>query len=1011
MHFRSQNNYSNENIESIVSCFRKTSKTIDSVIVVVSGDLTFDGDAKQSEEIVSFFIALKERIVKEYPIPEVYVLMVPGNHDVDHTNGIIDALKLNEIARTNAFEKELQVQKQKIKNAIDACRIFGCFCGTDSLVDTRSIIIESNGKKASIQCNLINTAPFSAKEDEDKGFHYLPSEDIDKLADLGEAEFVFTIMHHPHQFFNWETLTKIEEVLIQNSDLIFVGHEHYSKIIGMESKNSNVQIFSGGKLCNAGNWSISEFYIGILDTDIREFSIDKYQWSIDNRIYIGEHMNKYILGASSINGIGISIDPKAYHEVMMDSKYMISDNLLNYFVFPLLEKQPKNQKTDGKEISSLEDFICELSEKRKAIVLGQSGYGKTSMAKILFNHFLSSSATILIEGVAFRDHRFERTIRYRFEELYSDRPADWERFAQSDKCHKVIIIDNAELINESLIEELLVYLDGQFGTIIQFEQSDIEFNIFERIKRREVTSQYEYYRIRSFYQDRREKLIRNIVRILVNQGEDAQQRIAVRISDSLKMHRNIFSWSPDGIVQYAKYACNNIGDSLRNDGDTFSKVFEMNLTSLLNPYSGQIKVDKVFFVLDKIAYAVHIMPNSPDKYPMTSENISYIIRDYNEVYDEDIEPVEFINLMLKANIFRRSGRGYVFSESSYLAYFIAREMKRVLTKGDFTEFQKCLDYACFGINAEIVLFLTYIVDNPLIITRIMDKATEYVYRWEELTLSPINIPYLSDVGGIVAQPVADEDRETDQRMVIEQEREAERQSKDIDQSAIYTYNESDLRLADEMVRSVSIMIILSRTLPSFEHIMEAPDKKRCVELVYMLPLRIFHMWANSIENSKSEIVADIKKMLELRNYNEFDKRRAKYVSIEDAVSLLRVESISLLLELLNTSMSNATRSDTLKYLDAFAYGEKMTYRIQHLMSLDRRDNPTAFKRESVEVFEDCREYIEQLLVKNVARHYMVTSKKLDRSGRQYLNSKLFGDELDQQKLIADVIKNERRDHV
>ncbi len=57
---------------------------------------------------------------------------------------------------------------------------------------------------------------------------------------------------------------------------------------------------------------------------------------------------------------------------------------------------------------------------------------------------------------------------------------------------------------------------------------------------------------------------------------------------------------PDFIVQFTKYYCNNIGETIKNDGEIFSKVFEANIVSLLKPYAKKMSVDKILIIMDKM---------------------------------------------------------------------------------------------------------------------------------------------------------------------------------------------------------------------------------------------------------------------------------------------------------------------------------------------------------------------------------------------------------------------------
>ena len=137
--------------------------------------------------------------------------------------------------------------------------------------------------------------------------------------------------------------------------------------------------------------------------------------------------------------------------------------------------------------------------------------------------------------------------------------------------------------------------------------------------------------------------------------------------------------------------------------------------------------------------------------------------------------VDFVEILTRANILLKSNTKYYFAEKNYLAYFVAREIKRkCLEEQDFTEFNKALEYACYGINADILLFVTYITDNLNLIRALLDKAEECTAEWEEFSLNPIKIPYLSDVEQLEVTKATEEDKGKEEEEEIQREKKIER---------------------------------------------------------------------------------------------------------------------------------------------------------------------------------------------------------------------------------------------
>ena len=165
---------------------------------------------------------------------------------------------------------------------------------------------------------------------------------------------------------------------------------------------------------------------------------------------------------------------------------------------------------------------------------------------------------------------YESTIRNAFNECYSSEDVVYEKFRQAPSADKVLIIDDADALDETELENFLMKAEKEFDIIIYTCSKIVEFDIKERIKRGALEENYVKYRMQAFNADKREKLVSNIVKIIVKQDEQAQANIIQLLCEALVKQRNLFRMDPDFIVQFTKYYCNNIGETIQNDGEIFS---------------------------------------------------------------------------------------------------------------------------------------------------------------------------------------------------------------------------------------------------------------------------------------------------------------------------------------------------------------------------------------------------------------------------------------------------------
>ena len=994
MHFAKKNNFTRDNISAIVSALQESMSDTDHVLIIVSGDLAYSGQKDECMQVVSFFHDIKGAISNRYHCSDIRIMIVPGNHDVDYKKGDLGRDGLEALEKDGTYEKNLSNELDKQSQFFELSKIYSCFT-TPGLLDQKTI---TYGDKT-VQFNLVNTGAFSSLA-EDQGFHFLTDNDIKTLSVQHNSDFVISVMHHPHHWYSSRCKKQLEEALYSRSDIIFVGHEHYESSMKIEHRDASVNIFAAGKLCNRGDWTDSEFHIAVLNLETRAYITMKYHWNGTAKIYEQVDKKEIILSRNRYNKLGLIVRPE-FSKALEEDKYLISSSVRDYFVFPLLVEEHVSEDNGclPREIDSLESLMNTMDSKEKIVISGGSDSGKSVLAKEIYAELSSRKVTLFVKGVDVGSNP-ERTIREAFEDAYSNEKARFEAFKQTNPEELAIVIDDVDAIEPSREDSFISYVSSHFGIIVETCQADIDIDIKSRLKKRANTREFTFYHIAPFYSNKRKQLVTNIVHRISKADQDAQDHIIALLCDVLTKQKYLYSWNPEFIVQFVKYYCNNIGEAMQNDGSVFSKVFEANLTQLIKPYARKITVDKVMMVLDKIAYGIYI----EKKYPISLTDADGIIQDYNYVYGSKIDTVEFLSLLINAKIMKKAEEGYLFYDRNYLAYFIAREIKRrCLEDGDYTQFNHVMEYSYSGFNADILLFVTYITDNLNIIRMVMEQGVKSVANWEEFNLRAIDIPFLINPVDQVVKPFEEGDREKAEEERFKQEK-AEVQAMTIANDATIFYGETEeLNFVQKVIRSISLMIILARTLPSFEHMMKKEDKEHCVDMLYRMPLKIFEAWAKVIDEESSDLISDIKEFHE----NEFRREKPNIPPLEDkdALYILKWEATSLLLDLMYVAMNNATRINTNDFIDEFDYKSLPTYGIEHLIGLERRDNVSAFSSEAERIFGEEKQPMTKTMVQRVARNFMVNSKRIKQSETQRLNSKLFNEQLRQDRILMEQKRN------
>lgn len=163
-------------------------------------------------------------------------------------------------------------------------------------------------------------------------------------------------------------------------------------------------------------------------------------------------------------------------------------------------------------------------------------------------------------------------------------------------------------------------------------------------------------------------------------------------------------------------------------------------------------------LLDRMAYWCFKEQNSH----IGQENICEIITRYNEDDDNEVEFAPLLDTCLRAKILKETERGgkYRFVDKNILSYFIARELIRIWNDNlDDTDLKYLIKYIRYGINSNIILFVTYLTNNLYLIKNIIDSTVKYTESWEAFDAVNVNIPYLALMQGNELEAPNENDRE------------------------------------------------------------------------------------------------------------------------------------------------------------------------------------------------------------------------------------------------------------
>ena len=194
--------------------------------------------------------------------------------------------------------------------------------------------------------------------------HYLPEREINKLDWTGKEDYTISVLHHGPEWFSDKTKEVLYEKLYTNSDLIFVGHEHYSK---NEDKvvNGKHRIDISTGIALYGTNTEHGFNTIILDTDVKQ--LKGYKYIYDGKIYKPSKTPILLNDKITFRGKNKFSHTEKYENYLLaDIDEREGEKYMDYFVFPLLESKDINDELKNYSAPTVEKFI-ELLRTKKII--------------------------------------------------------------------------------------------------------------------------------------------------------------------------------------------------------------------------------------------------------------------------------------------------------------------------------------------------------------------------------------------------------------------------------------------------------------------------------------------------------------------------------------------------------------------------------------------------------------------------------------------------------------------
>lgn len=976
-HIRAGNQFLSQKTDGVLAALNVLGK-VDDYIVVFSGDLSFSGQVNEFKKSRYLIGKLISGIKNKNDNKFVNLFMVPGNHDLCLPENPRVRKDIQEHYDNETIEELIPAETSYLENYYSYSNANGRM-PYDIFLSKKYCTFDGYN----IQFNLINTAPFSTLEPDDKELHYFPDSKINSLMRSADANLCITVMHHSYEWFNWNYKSNLEKAIIDNSELLLYGHDHRERTTSLSIDNSlDTWISSAGEMKFSSLDEIDSFNAIVIDTEANAFDGYVFSWDKSSKIYT----HKVLATQKSFQNHSTKLMPlPSYIKSIKQDNYNLSDDFTDYFVFPKLVAETQNEFDRNKTATSIEELTDILIEKKKLVISGATNSGKTTLLKYLYCSLSSEKTPLFLSTDGKQRIKAQNFIRHLFEEQYGDDRALFEKYEQLDLDKKVLIIDGWDQLNIKNQNAIIQKIEEFFGYII-ISVGNSRSDVVEAIKG-EISDQSQYFElhIKPFFTEKRNELVRNICLQKSSYRDDDVSNVNRLIDSLVQNNSGLFSLNPAFIVRYTNCFIQDPYQDYTKGEAVFSKIFEFELNQSIMKFVKRQDADELFTAFEEVAG--YMYTQKKDELPI--EEVRSVIDNYNNTYGEHVNVKDVITIGIKAKILKETDDlSIYFINKNHLSYFIAKYLIRVSQgePADISGIEYALENICFGINSDIVLFISYILNNTRILTSISNYAGKLLEPWDAIDLSNKNISLLHNIPLEQITPPTDEEKKK-YETGREKSEEDNYSEEVIEAKGLFDYDDSSIdQYQYRLVRALKYTEMICKSLPAFHSKLKLNQKQDLVESIYLYPRKIVFALLRPLDMYSKEICKDI---LEFAEQNGKRKKDGSDYTNDDILRMLNDTARANMLSIFDHFSEIATSPKSFDLLMA-KNPVDISESLERLLMIESTGNTDRLVKEADSLLKEYQRTEYDTMIRLIVRKHLLTNKELTYSKKQQVIDKIFG---------------------
>ncbi|MBD5492513.1 MAG: metallophosphoesterase [Lachnospiraceae bacterium] len=928
----------NSIVGAIFEVVRNAKETM--LLICVTGDVAFSGTEEQYGLAENFFDDIYEKIISRSFEIYVQFIFVPGNHDCDF------ASKENKVRTTVIKSSELDMNDDttmEICTSIQANYFnFVNYYAEKKLASlnrrnsifTQNVIINEKLGKYNIKLHCLNTAWCSSLH-EKKDMLFSVPEGIDKK---NEDDIVITLMHHGENWFHWKGVENWENYHKEYSDIILIGHDHFSQFVQKTNYDSTTNYFiKGNQLYSTEEPDQSGFNIFKVNLEDNIEFFYTYSWNgkLFERV-IDSKARRFERNRYSKYRISIARELRERLEdieIDISSKYKSPLLLSDIYVFPPLKGENLNNSNKTQLYRGQESILNIIQTQKKVLINGDKEYGKTALLKRLFVIFYSMDLfPIFIDVGDIRSANEDDTntlIREAYKSSYYNLNVD--EILQKEKENRVCLIDDFDetILGDKSQKVFLEYINTQFDIVILTENNrnslvdvakNLETNDF-------INNMFYTLEITQLRRYGKSKIVDKWLLLEDPEQDINSKEFDGKRKDKLSQMQNVlkngyFRNTPLEFLLVLSYMENS--EAMNTDYSRFSYVYDCLIRDKINDISEQDSKMALAYrtLLEILAYDLY---SNDESATFDEQYVLESIANYNENYPRLMgNSVKIIQRLVQYKILEERNDKYKFKYDYMYYYFAGSYIVEVLSPEERDKKTKeILLNLSLEKNYNIGLFMAYSM-NPQheilpklqsISAELLSEYKEFKYEDQKEFLKKINSDVLEKLNEIYSIPENSEIPQIQENKKIrqddiEEEKEKEEVQKRADEYLDVIFN--------DFIKLLRMIEFQGDILKNYATKIKNQPRTDMIELMGSSNLKLIGFLCNRVSTETDKIIEIVEKKVKEGKEAKIPEKDALLSLIKDYVSILWSEFIEINVD----NLAYCWECDLLEN-DIIAYKERM----------------------------------------------------------------------------------------